>query len=210
MSMAVPVHRESGVEWSVVSQPLAGESVSGDLHVVARAPDGVLLAVIDGLGHGDEATLASRKAVDVLSSRSGDPVTALVRQCHDALRNTRGAAMTVVAVDYRARTATCLGIGNVEAVLVRADPQAQPARETVLLRGGVVGYQLPTLQPSVHVIAPDDVLVFATDGVREGFGDHLSAREPLAQLVGRVLAENARGTDDALVLACKILGDNEG
>lgn len=207
--MAVPVHRESGVEWSVVSQPLAGQTVSGDLHVVARSPEGVLLAVIDGLGHGDGATLAARKAVDVLTSHSGEPVTTLVQQCHRALRDTRGAAMTLVSVDHRARTATCLGIGNVEAVLVRADTQARPARESVLLRNGVVGYQLPALQPSVHAIAPEDVVVFATDGVREGFGDRLSAAEPLPQLVGRILAENARGTDDALVLACKILGGNE-
>lgn len=207
--MDISVQRDGGVEWSVLSQPLSGETVSGDQHVVARSPDGVLLAVIDGLGHGDEATLAARRAVDVLIGHSGDAVTSLVQQCHEALRDTRGAAMTLVSVDHRARTATCLGIGNVETVLVRANRQAQPARESVLLRNGVVGYQLPKLQASVHAIGPEDVVVFATDGVRQGFGDRLTADEPLPQLVERIMTQNARGTDDALVLACKILGSDE-
>jgi serine phosphatase RsbU (regulator of sigma subunit) len=35
----------------------------------------------------------------------------------------------------------------------------------VLLRSGVVGYQLPTLRASTLPIAPGDLLIFATDGI---------------------------------------------
>lgn len=208
--MSLSVQRERDLEWCVVSQALPGEAVSGDLHVVAAAADGTLLAVIDGLGHGDEATLAARQAARVLTADPGAAVITLVRQCHEALRATRGAAMTLVSIDRRAGTATALGIGNVEAVVVRADPQARPARESVLLRNGVVGYQLPTLQVSVLPIGPGDLVVFATDGVREDFGDRLDAAEPLSRLVERIQAQKFRGTDDALVLGCRILPVNEG
>ncbi len=207
--MDISLHRERGVEWSVISRALPGENVSGDHHVVAASADAILLGVIDGLGHGDAATLAARKAGDVLAGRAGEPVINLIRLCHDALRATRGAAMTLVSVDPRARTATALGIGNVETVVVRADPAARPPRESVLLRNGVVGYQLPALQASVLPIAPGDVVVFATDGVREDFGDRVSPAEPLPQLVERILEQKFRGTDDALVLACKILPHHE-
>lgn len=207
--MDIPLHRARGLEWSVISRPLPGETVSGDLHVVASTADAILLGVIDGLGHGDGATRAARRAGEVLAGHAGEPVVNLIRLCHDALRATRGAAMTLVSVDPRARTATALGIGNVETVVVRADPAARPPRESVLLRNGVVGYQLPALQASVLPIAPGDVVVFATDGVREDFGDQVSAAEPLPQLVERILEQKFRGTDDALVLACKILRDDE-
>jgi len=208
--MAPVVNRAPGLEWSVVSRTSPGEAVSGDHHVVAASADCILLAVIDGLGHGDEATAAARAAAVVLQERPSTPVIELIRLCHDALRATRGAAMTLVAVNVRERTATALGIGNVETVVVRARAGAQPARESVLLRNGVVGYQLPRLQTSEIPIAPGDVVLFATDGVREDFGDRVSAAEPLPQMVERIIAEKFRGHDDALVLACKILADDEG
>jgi phosphoserine phosphatase RsbX len=202
------VRRERCVEWSMVFRALPGERVCGDQHVVAASRDGVLAAVIDGLGHGDEATFAAQAAVAVLAAHSSDDVVALVQQCHRALRPTRGAAMTVLSVNDRDGTVTALGIGNVETVIVRA-AGSRPARESILLRGGVVGYQLPTLQTSVFPLAVGDVMVFATDGVREDFGDRLNPAEPLPQLVNNILARKFRGTDDALVLACKYLGPRE-
>jgi serine/threonine protein phosphatase PrpC len=188
---------------------LSGEIVSGDEHVVVFAADGLLLAVVDGLGHGGEATEAARRAIEVLTRRAGDSVIALVQQCHAALRQTRGAAMTVVAVNTRSCTATALGVGNVEAMVVHAAPGAQPPRHSVLLRNGVVGYQLPALQISEYPIAPGDLVVLATDGIREDFGERVQTAEPLPRMVERILAQNFRGTDDALVLACRILADDE-
>jgi hypothetical protein len=111
-----------------------------------------------------------------------------------------------VSVDTAENTASLLGIGNVEAVLLRANPDAKPRRESAILRGGVVGYQLPPLHVSVVPFAAGDLLVFATDGVREDFAEDLEVAEPTAQLVDRIMAKKFRGTDDGLVLACKHLG----
>lgn len=207
--METKLHRDRGVEWSAVSRALPGETVSGDQYIVAPSRDGMLLAVIDGLGHGDEATFAARKAVDVLSGHASDPLVPLMQQCHRALRDTRGAAMTLVALNRLERTATVLGVGNVETMIVHADVRTKPARESVLLRNGVVGYRLPALQTNVVAIAPGDIVVFATDGIREDFGDRLSATEPLPRLVQTLLTQKFRGTDDALILACRVLYDHE-
>ena len=64
---------------------------------------------------------------------------------------------------------TWLGVGNVQGVLMRADAQKGSVQEVLLLRGGVVGSQLPALQAAVLPIAKGDTLVFATDGVRGEF-----------------------------------------
>jgi len=205
--MNIPdVHPQEAIEWSVASRVAPEETESGDVHVVSQWEGGALVAVIDGLGHGPLAKDAAQQAATVLKSRAREPLVALVNLCHQAIRATRGAVMTLVAFDSREDTATALGVGNVEAVMARADPQAQPPRESIVLRAGVVGYQLPALQTTVFPIAAGDVVVFATDGVWDDFAESLRFDEALPTLVERILAQSYRGTDDGLVLACKYTG----
>lgn len=194
------------LDWSVAARALPGQAVSGDLHVVAPWREGVLIGVVDGLGHGDEATAAARIAVAVLEQHAGESVITLVQRCHQALQRSRGVVMTLASIDTAEDTVSMLGIGNVETVLCRADPEARPRRESVLLRGGVVGYQLPALHASILPLRGGDVLVFATDGVREDFAELIQPAEPTAQIVERIMAKKFRGSDDGLVLGCRYLG----
>src|SRR6266496_1820367 len=87
------------IDWGVASRALPGEAVCGDLHLIKPIPDGVLLAVADGLGHGDEATVAAKTALAILEEHREEPLEALVTRCHDALRKTRGAVMTVATLN---------------------------------------------------------------------------------------------------------------
>src|SRR5690606_18180403 len=80
------------VEWAVADRALQEES--GDLHVVAPFDGGVVVAVIDGLGHGPEAAHAARGAATVVTANAGAPLDSLLRGCHDALHHTRGVAMS--------------------------------------------------------------------------------------------------------------------
>ncbi|MDO8543312.1 MAG: SpoIIE family protein phosphatase [Opitutaceae bacterium] len=200
------VQRTSCIEWSVASRALPGEASSGDLHLVTPARAGVLVAVVDGLGHGVEATAAAQIAVNLLHEHAGESVIALAQHCHRGLRETRGVVMTLMTIEPDESRVMTLGIGNVETMLFRANPRVQPQRLGVLLRGGVVGYQLPALHASVWPISVDDVVVFATDGLREDFGDGVNPADSVVQVVDRVMAQKFRGTDDGLVLACKYLG----
>ena len=204
--IATATQRQQVVEWSVASRALPGQTVSGDLHVLAPWRDGVLVGVVDGLGHGDEATAAARIAVAVLEQHAGEPVIALVEHCHRALQRTRGVVMTVVTLNAREESLTALGVGNVETVICRADGNGQARRESVLLRNGVVGYQLPALQASTMPVSAGDTIVFATDGVREDFADLVNPAEAPQRLSAKILDQKFRGTDDGLVLACKYLG----
>jgi len=157
------------IEWAVAARPLHGQGESGDLHLVEPFPNGVLVAVVDGLGHGHEAAIAARTAVATLESYAGEDVVSLVRRCHERLKGTRGVVMTLVRVSAHDRTITWLGVGDVEGLLLRADAWASPAREYVLLRGGVVGEALPPLRASVLPVSQSDTLVLATDGISHGF-----------------------------------------
>jgi negative regulator of sigma-B (phosphoserine phosphatase) len=197
---------EGAVEFGVATLPLAGEPESGDLHLVSSFPDGVLVAAVDGLGHGVEAAIAARAARETLEESPGDDIPTLFERCHRRLAKTRGVAMSLASFGVRDGVLTWLGVGNVEGTLLRADAAASPASESILLRGGVVGYQLPTLRPSSTAVAPGDMLVLATDGVRSGFAHGLGLAEPVQGLANRILSSHGKETDDALVLVARYLG----
>jgi len=195
------------LDWGFAAAPLSGETMSGDLHLVQPFADGggVLVGAVDGLGHGEEAAMAARRAVDTLQAFAHESVIALIRRCHEALHRTRGVVMSLASFNGQDDTMTWLGVGNVEGMLLRAEPGVGPAaaRETIILRGGVVGYELPQLRATVVPIAPGDTLIFTTDGIRAGFEVGLPPTDPPQRLADQILARHATGTDDALVLVAR-------
>jgi serine phosphatase RsbU (regulator of sigma subunit) len=119
---------------------------------------------------------------------------------------TRGVVMSLAFFNAQDSTLTWVGVGNVEGMLVRADAKAHPARESVLLRGGVLGYELPPLRASVIPVFRGDTLILSTDGIRHGFAEELTLRDSPQQIADRILAHSGKGTDDALVLVARYLG----
>ena len=75
-----------------------------------------------------------------------------------------------------------------------------------MLRGGVVGYQLPPLRASVIAIGPADLMILASDGISSGFNRDLNASDPPQQIADRIMSLHFKGNDDGLVLAVRFLG----
>jgi hypothetical protein len=195
------------LEWGTAGAPLEHGEVSGDLAVVVPFTDGVLVAVIDGLGHGPEAATASRAAATVIEECAGDPLDSVVRRCHEEIRGTRGVVMSLASFDARTSSMEWIGVGNVAAILLRTGHTRLAGREAVQNRGGVVGYRLPTLAVSTIVVAAGDLLVMATDGIQGGFIDGIDREESDPDVIAAfILAGFSRGSDDALVVAARYLG----
>jgi serine/threonine protein phosphatase PrpC len=197
------------LETGVAALPIPGESKSGDRHLVKWFPDGALLAVVDGIGHGAEAAKTAEIGIAALVERPQDPVIPLVRRCHEALRGTRGAVMSLASINSRTRTISWLCVGNVESILVRAKAEARRPYEAPVLRGGIVGGQLPPLHATVREIARGDVLILVTDGIRSGFGRQLPILARPQYVANYILTHHGKGTDDALVLVARYLGDRD-
>ncbi len=196
----------TAIDWSVAARPMSGQSVSGDLHLVKAFDHRVLVAVIDGIGHGEEAAVAARSAAEILDRHAIESMISLVQRCHGALARTRGAVLTVAKLDSEENTMTWLGVGNVEGRLLRADASASHPRESVLMRSGLVGCQLPALQASVIPVAPGDVLILATDGIDPAFDEGIHLNETPSQIADKILGRHFKGNDDALVLVARYLG----
>lgn len=194
------------IAWGVSSKALGGANETGDLHVVVPGAQTVLVAAIDGLGHGRDAALAARAAASVLERYADEPLIPLMRRCHEELRRTRGVALSMASFDLRTSTMTWLGVGNVEGVLFRAVGSPRNRRDSLMLRGGVVGYLIPPLRLAEHHVGSGDVLVFATDGVRTSFSACAPANLDIQDAAGAMLARYGKATDDALVLVVRYLG----
>ena len=202
------------LEWGVATRSLAGHAESGDQYLVKPFANGVLVAVVDGLGHGDRAAEVSKTAVNTIKGYAHEPVVSLMNRCHESLRGSRGAVLSLASFS-RKGTVTWLGVGNVDGMILPA-PGRHTKHKTLLLRGGVVGYRLPTLRDQVIKLTSGDILIFITDGIRSGFvknevQDPLSKKKldktlPAQQLANAILAEYGRETDDAMVLVARYTG----
>jgi negative regulator of sigma-B (phosphoserine phosphatase) len=194
------------VEYGVARFVLPGQIESGDHHLVHCRRDGILIAAIDGIGHGEEAATAAKTAVSILKAGADEPVLSLVQRCHEGLRATRGVVLSLAAIETGHGMMTWIGVGNVQGVLVRSGAKNGTGHEGLLLRGGVVGSQLPALQAAVLPIAKGDTLVFVTDGIRAEFAESLSALESPQRAADKILKQHCRGNDDALVLTVRLVG----
>lgn len=194
------------VEYGVAKFVLPGEDESGDRHLVCFNQNRVLIAAIDGIGHGEEAANAARSATSILKTGANEPVISLVQQCHEGLRSTRGVVLSVASIDLSHGMMTWLGVGNVQGVLMRAAAKKGYVQEMLLLRAGVVGSQFPPLQATVLPVAQGDTVFFATDGIRGAFVESLSSRENPQRAADRILEKYRSGNDDALVLVVRLTG----
>ena len=208
LALSMPAPGHAAVEYGVAGRPLAGETESGDLHAVIPCPSGTLIAVADGLGHGYEAALAARLAVQTLTTRAHLPLLPLVRCCHEALIKTRGVALCVALLERREERMTWLSIANVAGVVLRIGERGTSEREYVLTRNGVVGARLPPLRAATLPLRRGDLLIFATDGLREGFHTEVRLDARPQETAERILARHGKVTDDALVLVGRWQGQS--
>ncbi len=195
------------MDCGVAESTRAGEHVTGDRHVVSRHSGGVLLAVIDGLGHGTEAARAAETAVALLTRCPSSDVVTLIAACHQELRGSRGVVMTVVSLAPAVKTMSFIGVGNVQGMIIpaAARPREQE-RDFVPLRGGVVGHIVPPIRASVRRLDAGDTLILATDGVGIEFMTEDRLSGPPQAVAERILERYAARTDDALVLVARYLG----
>ena len=183
------------------SRPRPGEDANGDAYFVRRRGKRMLLAVIDGLGHGYGAQEAARAALEALSAWQGEPLDELFRAAHAALRATRGAVMGAVLVDTRREAFYYAGVGNVEVRVMGAPEPARPVSNN-----GTLGARLDRLRVWEHKWGEGTTFVLASDGLSASWDidDYpgLLHRSPQL-LAGVLLRDYGRDSDDATVLVAR-------
>lgn len=189
--------------------PLNAGEPCGDAvvhHALATpAGPGLLLAIVDGLGHGAPAAQAAAAALGVIGAAPELPLPALLARLDDALAATRGAAVGLARVEpadggWRLSHA---GIGNTRLLRWRA-----PSMLRLSSQYGIVGGGLPRSADVTRLdLLPGDWLLLFSDGLDEMLS--LSTclpewtRDP-ATLCAHLLARWRGPADDAGVLVLQL------
>ena len=206
--MGEPVIQEGRcgrLAWAACATAYPGQMRSGDACLVQETEAGVLIAVVDGLGHGDEAADAAEQALASLGQTAGHSLVRSLSACHDTLRGSRGAVMTLAVLDPDRSQLAWLAVGNVDAVVLRRPRWGLPQTScAVTLRAGVVGDRLPPLREATVAMAPGDTLIAVTDGIFPSFLDDVDASLDTRALAVRLHECYSRMDDDALVLVARV------
>jgi negative regulator of sigma-B (phosphoserine phosphatase) len=195
---------DPAIDIGVAQRARSGERESGDRCVVKTSARRTLIGVIDGVGHGPEAARAADAAAEVLETFAGESVGPLLQRCHERLRRTRGAAITLIILDVAGSAAEWAGAGNVAVVLLQADSSGKKHLRELLVRSGIVGSLLPTTEGLRLALRGGDMVVLATDGVHRAFIDGLAYPERAQRLAERLLGHYGIAEDDALVVVARL------
>jgi anti-sigma regulatory factor (Ser/Thr protein kinase) len=191
----------SPIEVGVVSVPIKGEDVCGDGWGVRKTAESVLLMVVDGLGHGILASEAAREAEKIFTGIRGDSPTPILKDSHDALKKTRGAAMAVASLHIERRLVSFAGVGNIGSSIVTPE-----ASRGLASHNGTVGHHLHRIQEFTFPWNVDSILVMYSDGLKSGWDlksyPGIWSRHP-GLIAGMLYRDFTRERDDVTVLVAK-------
>lgn len=178
-----------GVELSPVH-----EGYGGDAYLVKESPEKVLIAVIDGLGHGAMAHQAAQKAVETIKNMDCDALEEMLEKAHRALSDTVGVVIGLVEIDKKEKMLTCTGVGNIN-IRLSGSRDVQ-----LLLPEGILGYRFERRILKQIPLLPDDLLIMHTDGISTDYKlDFILSNNP-QDIAQNLMSGFKSPNDDALVL----------
>jgi hypothetical protein len=182
------------------SRPRPGELANGDAWTVNWRGPICRLVLVDGLGHGPEAAYAAEQACALYDELPDIDAASLFAACHQRLRGTRGAAISLARIDTANERLTLAGVGNVDARLSHPnrDSRFSPNR-------GIVGVILPKIQPLELPLRPGWLLLVYSDGIqsRVTLPENCTPDHLPGDIAATLLERWARPTDDATVVVAR-------
>jgi hypothetical protein len=168
-----------------------GESVSGDAFFIEGTPQGLLIALVDGLGHGPIAAEAAKLALETIRTHASESPVTILEACHQKLLRGRGAAISIVRIDHQGR-GTFSGVGNVSTHIYphsSKDPVFLPS-------AGVIGHRFRPLRETTFRLPNDGVGVLHSDGVSSRLDPIVPLPGTISARASALLSTFGRTTDD--------------
>lgn len=189
-------------ETGAASRSVPGMKANGDGFVIKSQGQSLLVGVIDGIGHGEHAHLASEKIRHYVQTHSHLSLPLIFQGAGRASQGTRGAVMSLVCLDWSQKPwRLCYGaLGNIEAMIVSEKSLRLPVRRGIL---GTSPIRPTFLEMDFF---ETETLVLFSDGVMSHWAaeDERLLQEKTATEGARVLlARLAKANDDATIVVVK-------
>ena len=195
---------KSFFQHGAVCLPHPGEELPGDAWSIQRDRTEAFLLLSDGLGHGPDAALASRAAVETFEQASYTSPQEYIHLAHQALASTRGAAIGIAKLHVATDEVVFAGVGNISACVLDGN-----TRKTLLSHSGIVGQNLRKVQEFTTPLPPMALCILHSDGLDTQWDLNaypgLMARHPTL-IAGILYRDFSLKRDDVSVLVVRILG----
>jgi anti-sigma regulatory factor (Ser/Thr protein kinase) len=189
---------KSNLRYSVVSRPKAGEWVNGDNFFIKQLPYYSLFSVIDGLGHGTDANIASTEAGNLLKIYYYKPLDELMNILHSFLRATRGVVVSICKVYTLENRIEYVGMGNVEMRMYN-----HPDNPRLYNYNGTVGLNIEQFQVMKFNYQRGVTFVMFSDGIKEFVLPPEIIRLNSQQIVSFIIDNYSKESDDATILVAR-------
>jgi anti-sigma regulatory factor (Ser/Thr protein kinase) len=195
-----PIEDRRPRRWAGVS--IGIDEACGDGWAVIEEAHALTVAVVDGLGHGVHASIAADAALSALADNPAD-LDGYLAHANAAMRQTRGAAVTVCRLEPDHGELRCLSIGNISARLMH-----RGGHHSIVPFSGTVGMR--EAPPATRILRyswpADAALVVWTDGLASRID--LAAEADLLSHDPAVAAaalhrDHTRDRDDATVVVLR-------
>ena len=193
----------SNVDLGICIKALLGSlDECGDIAVVEKYENQCFIALIDVLGHGQEAREVALLAKKYLENNYRNDLVDIMNGLHCHLKGTRGAVAAMCHFHILTGEFNYVGVGNFTVRVFGVK------NLRLIPKGGVVGYMMTN--PKKHTIRlhPDDTVLIHSDGIREHF-DILQCsgllKENSESAAREIVRKFGRKTDDISCVVLKYL-----
>lgn len=192
----------AGCELGIVLHPYPGEVECGDSWAFGVTNGIPSLFAVDGSGHGPQAALAARSAVETFEKSGQMGSVRIMESIHRALAPTRGAAIAVAQVDRPAQRVRFSGIGNIAAALV-----SNGAVKRMVSLNGIAGHVAPRMREFEYPYTGAATVILHSDGVSAkwdltAYPGLLACRPSI--IAGLLRRDFQRTNDDALIAVLRV------
>ncbi|MDC7218437.1 MAG: SpoIIE family protein phosphatase [Spirochaetales bacterium] len=189
-------------DYALRKDPLTGvDRECGDEGIILEREGSLFVALLDALGHGEEAWDVSNRAKEYILEHQEEELPLILKGLNEFMQRTRGLVAALCLIDGESGTVRFSGIGNISTRIHGKNSF------TFIPREGIVGYLMPSPREQEAKFDWHDTLVLNSDGVKE----HLPLLEQpdllsgTAEEIAEKLITRMRNHDDAscLVVRCR-------
>ncbi|HWO76794.1 MAG TPA: SpoIIE family protein phosphatase [Bacillus sp. (in: firmicutes)] len=113
--------KDEHIELYTFQSKKEGKSYCGDAFFYFSDETGFFAIVADGLGSGIFANESAEAAIEAAKQNRQNDVETIMKACNQALLNKRGAAVSVIKIDYVKKEFTYSSVGNVKFYFLKQD-----------------------------------------------------------------------------------------
>ena len=204
----MPGEEHNGDGYIIATFDAQGQPIETRLSAGARSStcvhldcnEAALIAIVDGTGHGAEASLAAQTILARMAQSPQQDLELLLRQCHIDARATRGAAAALLRLDATPQ-ASILGLGSITAQSTLLSPgQTKHAA----MAAGALGFNAPQhLLLDALPVSGNHILAVWSDGIPRALAlesIELVERMNAEATAEAILEEHGSAQDDASVI----------